>query len=58
MLTPIEIKKAASPDKKIARTFKLLDKGSVPRGRGAVLCMNDTLSALEDQCLIVPVWAI
>jgi len=58
MLTPIEIKKAASPDKKIARTFKLLDKGSVPRGRGAVLCMNDTLSAIEDQCLIVPIWTI
>jgi len=54
----MEIKKTANPDARLSRVFGLLDKGAVPRERGAILCMNDSLSAIDSQCLIVPIWAI
>lgn len=57
-LNPMEIKKTASPDNRISRAFKLLDKGSIPRGMGAVLCMKNDLSAMDSQSLIVPIWMI
>jgi len=57
-LNPLEIKKTASPDARIARTFKRLDKGAMPRGTGAVLCMKSKLSAIDSQNLIVPIWLI
>ena len=58
VLHPMEIKKTANPGTQLARPFRLLDKGSVKRGKGAILCMKDQLSALESQSLIVPIWAI
>ena len=57
-LHPMEIKKTANPGTQLARPFKLLDKGAVKRGKGAILCMKDQLSALDSQNLIVPIWAI
>ena len=57
-LHPCEIKRTATPGSELTRTFKVLDKGSVPRGMGAVLCMHDTISAIDSQNLIVPVWVI
>jgi hypothetical protein len=38
--------------------FSVLDKGSVPRGRGAIICMRPELSAVNSDNLIVPVWMI
>jgi hypothetical protein len=58
MLSPIEIKRAASPGTELVNTFKVLDKGSVSRGKGAVLCMKGKLSAIDGQNLIVPIWMI
>jgi len=58
MLHPIEIKKAASPPIELARTFKLLDKASLPRGTGAIVCTKREFSALDRETMIVPVWAI
>ena len=58
VLHPMEIKKTANPGTQLARPFRLLDKGAVKRGKGAILCMKDQLSALDSQSLIVPIWAI
>lgn len=58
MLHPIEIKRTASPGTELIRPFKLLDKASVPRGKGAVICMKETLSAVDSDNYIVPVWMI
>lgn len=55
---PMQIKKTANPGTQLARPFRLLDKGAVKRGKGAILCMKDQLSALDSQSLIVPIWAI
>ncbi len=37
MLHPIEIKRTANLATELIRPFKLLDKASVPRGKGAML---------------------
>ena len=58
VLHPMEIKKTANPAPQLARPFKLLDKGERKRGQGAILCLKDALSAIDSQCLIVPLWAI
>ena len=57
-LHPIEIKKTANPGTQLTNPFKLLDKGSVPRGTGAILCMKDVLTAVSSQNLVIPVWII
>jgi len=54
-LSPIEIKKTASPTPQLIRVFKTLDKGNVKRGNGAVLCMKEKLMALDRQNYIIPI---
>ena len=57
-LHPLEIKKTASPPTELTSAFKVLDKASIPRGIGAVICTKNVLSALDKGTMIVPVWAI
>lgn len=57
-LCPLEIKKNAAPDKRIVKTFGVLDKASMEIGTGAVLCMAEQLGAFDRDNLIVPIWAI
>jgi predicted AAA+ superfamily ATPase len=57
-LHPIEIKKAASPPTELTSVFKVLDKASIPRGTGAVICTKQAFSALDRGTLIVPAWMI
>jgi len=55
---PIEIKKSVKPENKMISAFEVLDKGSVPRGKGAILCMRPELSAIDSENYIVPIWMI
>lgn len=57
-LCPLEIKKTALPDKRIIRTFGVIEKSPLERGTGAVLCMSDKFSAFDKENLIVPIWMI
>jgi len=57
-LHPIEIKKSVSPPDSAAGNFHLLSKASLPCGTGAVICLKETLSAMNSQNFIVPVWMI
>lgn len=57
-LCPLEIKKTATPDKRIVRTFGVIDKSPLQLGTGAVLCMAEQLGAFDGENLIVPIWAI
>ena len=57
-LFPLEIKKTAMPDKRIVRTFDIIEKSPLERGTGAVLCMAQEFSAFDSENLIVPVWMI
>ncbi|MCD8200567.1 MAG: ATP-binding protein [Clostridia bacterium] len=58
MLHPIEIKKNTVPAPSMISNFSVLRKSSVPTGLGAVVCMSDSLSALDGDTLVIPVWAI
>ena len=57
-LHPLEIKRSVNPGSELVGAFSTLDKGSVPRGTGAVLCMRPELSAINSQNYIVPIWMI
>lgn len=57
-LCPLEIKKTAMPDKRIVKTFGVIDKAPLKIGTGAVLCMAEQLSAFDKNNLIVPIWMI
>lgn len=57
-LHPIEIKRSVNPGSELTGTFKVLDKGTVPRGAGAVICMRPDMTAVDSSNYIVPVWYI
>lgn len=57
-LYPMEIKKTTTPQSQLTRVFGVIDKASLERGTGAVLCTTDRLSAFDRQNLIVPIWGI
>ena len=54
-LYPIEIIKTTLPASQLTRVFKVIEKSSLLRGTGAVLCTSDKLSAFDQDNLIVPV---
>ena len=57
-LCPLEIKKTALPDKRIIKTFGIIDKSPLKLGTSAVLCMAEQFSAFDRDNLIVPIWII
>lgn len=57
-LYPIEIKKTATPEKKMIRNFTIIEKSPLQRGVGAVLCMAEKLGAFDQDNLIVPIGLI
>lgn len=58
VLNPIEIKKTSNPGTELTKVFSLLDKASVPREKGAIICMKPSLGAIDRDNYIVPVWMI
>lgn len=58
MLHPLEIKRSVNPGSELISAFHLLDKASVSRGSGAILCMRPSLSAINSENYIVPIWMI
>ena len=57
-LHPIEVKRSTNPSTELANAFKVLDKATVPRGQGAIICLKSDLSAIDSNNLIVPIWMI
>ena len=57
-LHPLKIKKSTNPGTELASAFKVLDKGSVPRGAGAILCLREEVSAIDRSTFILPIWMI
>jgi predicted AAA+ superfamily ATPase len=57
-LHPLEIKKTTNPASEITGVFKLLEKASIPKGTGAILCLREELSAINRETLIIPIWMI
>lgn len=57
-LYPLEIKKTAAPDRRITNTFAVVNRSSLERGTGAVLCLAQEFSAFDRDDLIIPIWMI
>jgi predicted AAA+ superfamily ATPase len=57
-LCPVEIKRAAMPDKRLVKSFSIIDKSPLKRGTGAILCLAEKLGAFDKDNLIVPIWLI
>ncbi len=57
-LHPLEIKKSTNPGTELASAFKILDRGSIPRDTGAILCLREELSAIDRNTFIIPIWMI
>ena len=57
-LCPLEIKKTATPDKRIIKTFGVIDRVPLEIGTSAVLCMAEQFGAFDKDNLIVPIWMI
>lgn len=58
ILNPIEIKKTSNLGTELTKVFALLDKASVPRGKGAVVCMKPGVGVIDRENYVVPVWVI
>ena len=57
-LYPLEVKKTMMPDKRWTNVFGVLDKTSLKRGTGGILCLTDKFTAFDRDNLIIPVWEI
>ncbi len=57
-LYPLEIKKSTNPGTELVSAFKILDRGSIPRDTGAILCLREELSAIDRNAFIIPIWMI
>lgn len=58
MLNPVEIKKTSNPGTELVKVFESLDKASVARSKGAVICMKLELGAVDRDNYVVPVWVV
>lgn len=58
VLNPVEIKKTANPGTELVKVFELLDKASVARSKGAVICMKPELGMVDRDNYVVPVWLV
>lgn len=57
-LYPLEVKRTSMPDVRLTKVFSLLDKASLERRTGGIICLSDRLSAFDSQNLIIPVGLI
>ena len=55
LLHPFEIKRAASPDRKVIRSFSLLQKSGKDIGAGGVICMAEKPFPIDAANSLIPV---
>ncbi|MCC8356276.1 MAG: DUF4143 domain-containing protein, partial [Oscillospiraceae bacterium] len=51
---PLEIKKSAAPDRREVKKYQLLDKASIPRGSGGILCMCEEVVPIDEMNCYIP----
>ena len=55
VLHPFEVKQSASPDRKIIRSFSLLEKAGRPLGAGGIICMAEKPFPIDTANSLIPV---
>ena len=51
---PLEIKLSASPDRREVKKYELLDKNSIPRGNGGIICMSPSVIPIDENNFFIP----
>ncbi len=51
---PIEIKKSARPDRREVKKFSVLDKTSIERGFGGIICMSEEALPIDERNCFIP----
>ena len=51
---PLEIKMSANPDKKEIRKFSVIDRTSLTRGQGGIVCMSTRPFPISTESLLIP----
>ncbi len=51
---PLEIKMSANPDKKEIRKFSVIDRTSLTRGQGGIVCMTPRPFPISTESLLIP----
>lgn len=51
---PIEIKKSASPDKRETKKYSVIDKTTLQRGCGGIVCMCEEVIPIDSQNCFIP----
>ena len=54
MIHPLEIKKSANPEKKEVRKFSVIEKTSLKRGPGGIVCMFPLPFPIDDADCLIP----
>lgn len=54
LVHPLEIKKSASPNRREVSKYALLDKASIPRGCGGIVCMCGEPLPIDDKNSFIP----
>lgn len=54
MIHPLEIKKSANPDRREVKKFAVLDKTTVQRGSGGIICMCEEVIPIDDSNCFIP----
>lgn len=54
MIHPLEIKKAANPDRREVRKYELLEKAKLERGSGGIICMCEEVIPIDDKNCFIP----
>lgn len=54
LIHPLEIKRAANPDRREIKKFELLDKASLSRGKGGIICMCQQPAPINETDSFIP----
>lgn len=54
IIHPLEIKKSAMPNHRAVRNYTVLDKASLTRGTGGIICMADAPMPIDEKNLVIP----
>lgn len=54
LIHPLEIKKSANPDRREVKKYALVDKTSLERGCGGILCMCEEVIPIDDKNCFIP----
>ncbi|MCD7819784.1 MAG: ATP-binding protein [Lachnospiraceae bacterium] len=54
VIHPLEIKKSANPDRRDVKKFRVIDKSTLQRGNGGIICMCEEPLPIDEQNCFIP----